>query len=124
MHKSLRNISLPGFAGLALLLWVNTAQSSTTDAAIFAGLWQFPHRMVWIEIDSDGSAFQCRIAPDDAVILSKGVLSPPDKIVWEQVWGEDTLTLEKDVLSVAGTYGEFEFVRATVPMRENCRPGE
>ena len=36
------------------------------------GTWRFPDRDVWVVISADGTAKQCRIAPDRTVIFSKG----------------------------------------------------
>ena len=85
------------------------------------GLWQFPQRGVWIQVNADGSAFQCRIAQNNVVISSRGRVAKASKtIVWEQVWGTDRVTVTAETLTVEGQFGTFEFERALVPMSDAC----
>ena len=92
----------------------------SVDVGEIAGLWQFPNREVWIQIDSDGSAFQCRVARDDNLIVSKGRFTEPNSIVWEHEWGTDLVHVVTDGIILDGEYGEFMFAKATDPMSFPC----
>ena len=94
---------------------------SQPEGLALLGLWQFPQRGVWIQINADGSAFQCRIAQNNVVISSRGKVAEDSKaIVWEQVWGTDRVTVAAETLTVEGVFGKFEFERAVVPMSDAC----
>ena len=102
------------------LLAACSAQPSTTLVDEISGLWQFPGRGVWIQINSDGSAFQCRVAQGGNLITSKGRFSGPSSIVWEQAWGTDLVHAVAGGIRLRGQYGEFTFNEATDPMSEDC----
>jgi hypothetical protein len=107
------------------LLWalvaVGCAQTSSRPEGIsLVGLWQFPERAVWIEINSDMSAFQCRIAPNEVVISSWGRVVGNSTIHWEENWGPDIVQATALTLTINGEYGVFEFQKPTSPMRDGC----
>ena len=113
---------------LGLPLWAfllfgcaQTPNESVADR--FLGLWQYPERRVWIQINSDGSAFQCRIAQGGMVIASRGTLVQGSTIVWEELWDPDQLSTDSRTLTIDGTFGTFDFERAAVPMDEACLSG-
>jgi uncharacterized protein (DUF2147 family) len=102
-----------------------TAASITTAGAPvqdsdFVGLWQYPDRWVWIEITPEGQAFQCRIATDRTVYRSQGVLAQGDRIIWEEVWGVDSIRKEAGNIVLDGQYGEFEYVPTAEKMDPVC----
>ena len=53
------------------------------------GLWTYGDKQVWIAVRPDGSATQCRIAPDGSVYFSKGAFRAPNILAWEKIWGDD-----------------------------------
>jgi hypothetical protein len=84
------------------------------------GLWQFPDRGVWVRIDADGSAFQCRIAPGGTVFVAKGRLVAGKTIVWNDIWGVDRVVFNANSITLEGEWGAFTYVRATSPMNGAC----
>ena len=50
------------------------------------GVWTFGEKQVWIVVRPDGSATQCRIAPDGSVYFSKGAFRAPNILAWETIW--------------------------------------
>lgn len=86
-----------------------------------AGLWQFPNRAVWVQINPDGSAFQCRAAPDNNLFFSTGSFSGTNSIIWEREWGTDLVYLEAGDIILHGKYGKFTFTKARNPMSAACR---
>jgi hypothetical protein len=89
------------------------------------GLWQFPERRVWVQIDADGSAFQCRIAQGGTAITARGRFLPSGSILWQEIWGTDRLIANPDSIVLHGQFGDFTYVRATAPLDSACLlPGE
>jgi hypothetical protein len=84
------------------------------------GLWQFPDRGVWIKIDADGSAYQCRHAPSGTLFTSKGTYVSPGAIRWDDIWDTDEVSIKGDVMTLAGKWGTFSYARAEDPMYERC----
>jgi len=111
------------FLATAVILYAGQGQFANA-ASQFVGLWQFPDRQVWIQIDADGSVFQCRIAQNNVVIKSDGSFVAPDKIIWNQIWDEDTLLLEGNILTFSGKYGDFNFAPATDSMHCSCKSSD
>lgn len=110
--------------GVALLAWAALpGEAAALDVTTIARLWQFPEREVWIRIDADGTAFQCRIASRSPLtaITSKGIFRPPEHIVWEQYWGTERIVHERGMLIVHSKLGPFEYVPAAHPMAPECK---
>ena len=91
--------------------------SSVTE---ISGLWQFPDTQVWIQINPDGSTFQCRVDQDETLIVSKGHFADANSIVWDQKWDTDLVYVVPGGIVLRGKYGKFQYVKATVPMSEGC----
>jgi len=85
-----------------------------------AGLWQFGEHTVWIQIDQDGSAYQCRVAPGGTVYASTGTVVAPSSIHWQQIWGIDQISLHADTMVLKGPYGAFEYQRTSQTMVHAC----
>jgi hypothetical protein len=73
------------FTILALLSCVGYAQATVTLPSV-VGMWQFATNSVWIQIDSDGSTYQCRIGKEGTVFSSRGAFVAPDSIKWRAIW--------------------------------------
>jgi hypothetical protein len=84
------------------------------------GLWQFPERLVWIEINPDMSAFQCRIATNNVVISSWGEVVGNATINWKENWGPDLAHADSHTLTIDGAFGVFEFEKPVMPMNQAC----
>lgn len=84
------------------------------------GSWQFGDRWVWIKIDPDGTAFQCRIAPGGTVYKSEGRFSAPQSIRWEKIWETDKVTRQDDQISLSGKWGSFAYHHANGDMSPRC----
>ena len=105
---------------VAALLTGCSSEPGSVEVGEISGLWQFPNRGVWVQIDNDGSAFQCRVAQDDNLIVSKGRFAEPDSIVWEQEWGTDLVHVVAEGIVLDGKYGKFTFAKAADPMTSSC----
>ena len=90
--------------------------------ASISGLWQFAEKDVWIEIDEDGAAYQCRIGREGTVFSASGFFLSPNSIEWQNVWGTDSVTLKSGKMILTGRFGEFEHHRASKPMSSACLP--
>ena len=92
-----------------------------TDASIakFVGLWQFPDRLVWVDILSDGRTFQCRIGPGATVYKSEGLMWN-GQIEWQETWGTETLTRTNTGIAVVGESANYELEMAKVRMVPAC----
>jgi hypothetical protein len=86
----------------------------------FIGLWKYPDRFVWIKITEEGRAFQCRIAKDGTVFRSEGTLLEGDKILWQDIWGVDSITREANHIALDGKYGKFEYEFSDIEMDPAC----
>lgn len=106
--------------GFATLLFPACASIDTkiTDGG-FEGLWQFPEKAVWIQIDNIGQVFQCRIDIDGAVISSRGTLRE-DSIEWVDVWEPDRIRRVGDTIFLKGPFGEFGFIKSDESMVDQC----
>ena len=114
---------------LAIFLIVSAAGCSHAPLLLpndhTVGLWQFPQRQVWVQINADGSTYQCRVAPTGTVFESKGHFIAPDAISWQEIWGTDRVTVNPDNIILHGQWGDFTYVRATAPLDSACStPGE
>jgi hypothetical protein len=108
---------------LALLLSTLSVACSSSPSVLSGavGLWQFPNRGVWIQVNVDGSAFQCRYAPSGRLFKSKGTFVPPHSIVWQwDNWGTDQVSLAAGMLTLSGKWGAFSYARATAPIYKPC----
>jgi len=85
----------------------------------FVGIWQYPETSVWVKINSDNSVYQCRIARNNKVISSKGKLKG-NIIFWEEVWKQDTINRMKNIISLNGKYGKFNYVKSSKKMNYKC----
>jgi len=88
-----------------------------------AGTWRFPDRDVWVVVNPDGTAKQCRIAPDRSVISSKGKFQAPDILAWDQIWGEDKVAHGKDAITLTGKFGSFTYKSDSGPLSASCPSG-
>jgi len=107
----------------ALLLATVSSAICAADVrppASLVGLWQFRDNTVWISIEPDGAAFQCRIAPGGTVFKSGGRFVSPQTIQWKTIWGTEEATLKFDHLVLHGKWGDFAHHRTTVPMSSPC----
>jgi len=86
----------------------------------FVGLWKYPTTSVWIKITKEGQAFQCRIAKDGTVYRSEGTLVDEAQIVWQEIWGVDTITREANRIALDGKYGKFEYEFTDIEMDPAC----
>jgi acid stress chaperone HdeB len=88
---------------------VSDASYSSDALKSLVGVWTFPDTKVWIVVRPDGSATQCRIAPDGTVYFSKGTFRAPDILAWEKTWGDDKAIREKDAIKLTGKFGTFSY---------------
>jgi hypothetical protein len=109
---------------------VMSALDNVTDEAdssdllkSIVGTWRFPDRDVWVVVNPDGSARQCRIAPDRTVIFSKGTFRAPDLLAWDQIWGEDKVAHNKDAITLTGKFGSFTYKSDSGPLAASCPSG-
>jgi hypothetical protein len=87
-----------------------------------SGLWQFEENNVWIQIDENGAAYQCRIGREGTVFSASGIFVSPNSIEWQNIWGTDTVTLTSGTMTLKGRIGEFTHHRASNPMSPACFP--
>lgn len=108
---------------LALILGLFSILGYARAASVLpsvAGLWQFGEHTVWIQIDQDGSTYQCRVAPGGTVYTSTGTVVAPSSIHWQQIWGIDQVSLHADTMVLKGPYGAFEYQRTSQAMVPTC----
>jgi hypothetical protein len=86
----------------------------------YAGVWQYPDAGVWIKIQPDGRAFQCRIDKNGNAVRSEGKLVYGDRIEWQSHWWTDKITLNGSKLVLENRYGTFEFFPAVEEMSKAC----
>lgn len=109
------------FVAWALIVAGCSQTESRLDGSALLGLWQFPERSVWIEINADRSAFQCRIAGNDVVISSWGTVVGDATIEWNETWGTDAVQATSSTLTIDGEFGVFELQKPARPMLRACR---
>jgi acid stress chaperone HdeB len=90
---------------------VSDADDDTEVLKSVVGLWTYGDKQVWIAVRPDGSATQCRIAPDGSVYFSKGAFRAPNIHAWEKIWGDDQVVREKDAIKLTGKFGSFSYKR-------------
>lgn len=88
--------------------------------ANLVGYWQYPDRLVWIHISENDEAFQCRIAPSNKIFKSKGILKDNKEIVWEEIWGTDTITLKEDKITLQSKIGKFSYIKVDEVSDPSC----
>jgi hypothetical protein len=108
-------------AVLVLFSYAGYAQTPTALTSV-AGLWQFAENSVWIQIDENGSAYQCRIGKEGTVYSSMGSFVAPNSIEWRAIWGVDRISLRSGAIVLKGPYGEFEFHRTSKAIGPACLP--
>jgi len=110
------------FIAALFLVAVSSAlqAADTKPPASLVGLWQFRDNTVWISIDPDGGAYQCRVAPGGTVFKSEGHFVPPQSIQWKTMWDTDEVTLKFDHLTLHGKWGDFTYHRSTGAMGSPC----
>jgi hypothetical protein len=86
------------------------------------GLWQFAENSVWIKIDEDGTAYQCRIGREGTVFSASGTFVAPSSIKWQNIWETDNITLRSGTMVLTGRFGEFEHHRSSRKMGAGCLP--
>jgi hypothetical protein len=105
---------------MALLISACAKMDTKTSGGDAAGLWQFPERLVWVQIDNLGRVFQCRIDIDGSVISSRGKLKEDNIIEWESVWEPDRIRKVGDTIYLEGPFGNFGFVKTDNSMIKEC----
>jgi hypothetical protein len=113
----------PKHAVMAALDNVTDEDDNSDPLKAIVGTWRFPDRDVWVVVNPDGSAKQCRIAPDHTAIFSKGKFQAPDILAWDQVWGEDKVAHSKDAITLTGKFGSFTYKSDTGPLSDRCPAG-
>jgi hypothetical protein len=111
-------------AGIALLAYSLLApKAAALEVKTIAGLWQFEERLVWIRIDADGAAYQCRIASRSPLVTftSRGVFQSPDRIAWAQHWGIERIEHRPGTLTVHSKGGAFTYQVAKDQMAPECK---
>ena len=84
------------------------------------GLWQFPERQVWLQINADGTTYQCRVASSETTFTSRGRFITPSSISWERNWGVDEISVDSGSIVLHGKWGDFTYIRATSPLNNVC----
>jgi len=99
---------------LFVLALLASGRVAAIDLSEITGLWQFPAKAVWIQINADGSIFQCRIDRDGTVISSPGKFAPPNAISWERFWDTEHIEYRAGELVVHGNRlnKDFSYIRA------------
>ncbi len=105
---------LVAFSGL-----LHAAPSATPSWMV--GVWQYENRLVWIKVDADGSAYQCRIAPAGTIFTAKGRFVAPRSIRWKTLWGTDEITRQDDQIAVGQKWQTTTaYHRANGDMSASC----
>jgi len=100
-------------------LCASYVQASSAPASL-TGLWQFGQYTVWVQINPDGSAYQCRIAPGGTVYAATGTFTSPGSIHWHQIWGVNQVSLRAGALVVKDHGGSYEYQATSQPMAAAC----
>jgi hypothetical protein len=114
--RPMRNLSAVVFLYFLCLTHV---QASSAPVSL-TGLWQFGQHTVWVQINRDGSAYQCRIAPGGTVYSSRGTFAAPSSIHWSKIWGVDKVSLRAGALVVKDRHGSFRYHATSQPMEAAC----
>ena len=109
---------------IAVLAFFSSLGYAQTPSALpsVAGLWQFAENTVWIQIDENGSVYQCRIGKGGTVYSSIGTFVAPSSIEWRAIWGTDKISLHSGTMLLKGPYGEFEYHRTSKAISPACLP--
>ncbi len=104
----------------ALCLASCSPHQTETPLSSVVGIWQFPEREVWLEVNGDGHVYQCRIDKNGSVIESTGMFKK-GTISWQQIWEKDHVRREGGTLYLKGVHGDFGFVKPIDQMVEKCQ---
>jgi hypothetical protein len=110
-------------AVLLYILCASYVQASLAPASL-VGLWRFGQYKVWVQINPDGSAYQCRIAPSGTVYAATGTFTSPGSLHGHQIWGVDQVSLHAGTLVVKDLGGSYEYQATTQPMGAACSAPE
>ncbi len=113
----------PKHAVMSALDNVTEEGDSSDVLKSIVGTWRFPDRDVCVVVNADGTAKQCRIAPDRSVIFSKGKVRAPDTLTWDQIWGDDQVSHDKDAITLTGKFGSFTSKSDSGPLAASCPSG-
>ena len=93
---------------LALLLAIASCRGheELPESSAHFRIWQFEDRAVWLVLGSGGEAFQCRI--ERSVYRSEG-RAEGGQIVWESIWGTDTVRFPDGAVILENENGSFRF---------------
>jgi hypothetical protein len=106
----------------ALLLAASMGTSIATPSAVkVEGTWQYRDRAVWVQIGSDGRAFQCRIDRDDVTTFTSEGRVNGSEIHWQQIWGVSRFELNGPTLALYLSGRTVEFGRTNRPMSPLCK---
>lgn len=102
-HRPRRPNLLAG-SWLAVAAFASPASAVELDEIV--GVWQFPDRQVWIQVEEDGTARQCRLwAANEPPIVAQGKFQPPDHFEWETVWKTDKIEFQAGSLTIVDEKG-------------------
>jgi hypothetical protein len=104
----------------AAIVGAALADESPNRADAIAGLWKFPGKAVWIQVNDDGTLFQCRMAGDQ-LFVSRGKFQAPDSFVWDSFWGTERIKHSSGSLTVDHLYKPGTYARARGPMSPECQ---
>lgn len=104
---------------LAMIFSMHVAATPAAPSWL-VGLWQFGENAVWVRVNPDGSALQCRIAPQGTVYKSTGSFVSPASIRWEKMWETDTVSPDGSQLIFHGKGGANSFHRTGLEMSPAC----
>lgn len=110
------------FAALVALFVISRLvyAAAPTPPSSLVGLWQFGEHTVWIKINPDGTALQCRVAPGGTVYESEGRYALPQAIHWQKIWETDEITSDDGQITLHGKWGNFSYHRTTEAMSPTC----
>jgi hypothetical protein len=110
-----------GLLGAIALAATIVATPVPAQETIQSGTWRYKDRGVWIQLQSDGRAYQCRIDKDETTTYTSAGNVAKNKIKWEAIWGENEIEVVGDSLFLVASGRRLEFTRATRPMDAICR---
>jgi hypothetical protein len=91
------------------------------EATSYAGTWRYKDRGVWIELHSDGRAYQCRIDKDEATTYTSSGKVAGSRVKWDAIWGENEFEVRGDSLFVITDGRRLEFNRTSRRMDAICK---
>jgi hypothetical protein len=110
------------FVAVVVLFVVSQLVSATTPVppSSLVGLWQFGGHTVWVKVNADGTALQCRVAPGGTIYQSEGRYVLPQSIHWQEIWETDEITSADGQITLHGKWGSFTYHRTTEAMNAAC----